>query len=143
MYDDYAASSSSSYPSNRTATTTSISLNDYYNQGVISTTTYPYHDYITKTTPVIHSHGDVVIDGDLELGGKITIPHGEIGKATLDEDDVIMLTFDIEQYDVAECQQILEMWQRNFPNHKVIATFKGVKVDFIKDKGRKNNEVAW
>lgn len=85
-----------------------------------------------------------IICDDLKVNGSITLPNNtSISKTIIDEDDIIMLTFDPDMYSIDECKQMFEMWQNNFPNHKVIATFKGIKIDLIKDKGMRKGEVVW
>ena len=129
------------------ATNRTISLNDYANS--MSTRTYPYDSITTigDSYPYNGWHsngsGSVTIYGDLDVRGKIKTQQGDVNTIEMDEEDIIMLTFDPEQYDIDECQQIFQMWQNNFPNHKIIATFKGIKIDLIKDKGNKKKEVSW
>lgn len=126
-------------------TNKTFSLNDYYND--YSTRSIPY-DTITTTTPYIsggvtNGNSTVTIYGDIDVQGKIKTQQGDVNTIEIDEEDIIMLTFDPEQYNIDECQQIFQMWQNNFPNHKIIATFKGIKIDLIKDKGNKKKEVSW
>ena len=128
------------------ATNKTFSLNDYYNN--YSTTRSIPYDTITTTTPyisggVMNGNGTVTIYGDIDVQGKIKTQQDDVKTIEIDEEDVIMLTFDPEQYNIDECQQIFQMWQNNFPNHKIIATFKGIKIDLIKDKGNKKKEVSW
>lgn len=127
-------------------TNKTFSLNDYYNN--YSTTRSIPYDTITTTTPyisrgIMNGNGTVTVYGDLDVQGKIKTQQDNVNTIEIDEDDVIMLTFDPEQYNIDECQQIFQMWQNNFPNHKIIATFKGIKIDLIKDKGNKKKEVSW
>ena len=130
------------------ATNKTFSLNDYYNN-YSTTRSIPYDTTTTTTTTpyisggLMNGDGSFTIYGDLDVRGKIKTQQGDVNTIEIDEDDVIMLTFDPKQYDIDECQQIFQMWQNNFPNHKIIATFKGVKIDLIKDKGNKKKEVSW
>ena len=128
------------------ATNKTFSLNDYYNN--YSTISSIPYDTITTTTPYISGgamtgNSTITVYGDIDVQGKIKTQQDNVNTIEIDEDDVIMLTFDPEQYNIDECQQIFQMWQNNFPNHKIIATFKGIKIDLIKDKGNKKKEVSW
>lgn len=51
-----------------------------------------------------------------------------ISKIDLKEDDTILVTIDIDRYDVDEAYHISKLMVNSFPNNKVITTFNGVEI---------------
>ena len=47
---------------------------------------------------------------------------------TISENDTIIIEIDQDRFDIAEAQQIIEMWKREYPKNKIILTFKGIEV---------------
>ena len=79
-------------------TNKTFSLNDYYNN--YSTRSTPY-DTITTTTPYIsggamNGNSTITVYGDIDVQGKIKTQQDNVNTIEIDEDDVIMLTFDPE-----------------------------------------------
>lgn len=67
----------------------------------------------------------------------------EVETIIIDENDIIVITVDFNEYGLDEAEKIIRMWQMNFPNHKVIMKPKGMDIMLIKDNGAKENEVEW
>jgi hypothetical protein len=57
-----------------------------------------------------------------------------ISKLDLKENDVILITIDIDKYDLEEAYNIFEMIVKAFPDNKVVATFKGIEISKLKEK---------
>ena len=54
---------------------------------------------------------------------------------TISENDTIIIEIDQDRFDIAEAQQIIEMWKREYPKNKIMLTFKGIEVKgVIKDE---------
>lgn len=47
---------------------------------------------------------------------------------TISENDTIIIEIDQDRFDIAEAQQIIEMWKRKYPKNKIMLTFKGIEV---------------
>lgn len=47
---------------------------------------------------------------------------------TISENDTIIIEIDQDRFDIAEAQQIIEMWKREYPKNKIMLTFKGIEV---------------
>lgn len=50
---------------------------------------------------------------------------------TISENDTIIIEIDQDRFDIAEAQQIIEMWKREYPKNKIMLTFKGIEVKGI------------
>lgn len=46
----------------------------------------------------------------------------------ISENDTIIIEIDQDRFDIAEAQQIIEMWKREYPKNKIMLTFKGIEV---------------
>lgn len=58
-----------------------------------------------------------------------------ISKINLKEDDTILVTIDLDKYDLDEAYHISKLMFNFFPNNKVITTFKGIEIEITnKDK---------
>ena len=47
---------------------------------------------------------------------------------TISENDTIIIEIDQDRFDIAEAQQIIEMWKKEYPKNKIMLTFKGIEV---------------
>ena len=47
---------------------------------------------------------------------------------TISKNDTIIIEIDHDRFDIAEAQQIIEMWKREYPKNKIMLTFKGIEV---------------
>ena len=47
---------------------------------------------------------------------------------TISENDTIIIEIDQDRFDIAEAQQIIEMWKREYTKNKIMLTFKGIEV---------------
>jgi predicted dinucleotide-binding enzyme len=54
-------------------------------------------------------------------------------KLNLKENDVILITIDLDRYDVDETYSIFEIIQKAFPNNKVVCTFKGISIEKLRE----------
>lgn len=53
----------------------------------------------------------------------------------VDKGDTIVIQFDQDIFDIDEAQQLLKVFQSNFPENDIIATFKGQEIKgVIKDE---------
>jgi hypothetical protein len=59
-----------------------------------------------------------------------------ISKIDLKEDDTILVTIDIDRYDLNEAYHISKLISNSFPNNKVITTLKGIEIE-ITNKNKK------
>ena len=57
-----------------------------------------------------------------------------ISKLDLKENDVILVTIDIDKYDTPEAYEIFKMIVKEFPDNKIVATFKGIEIEKLKEK---------
>lgn len=51
-----------------------------------------------------------------------------ISKLNLKEDDTVLVTIDLDKYDLDEAYHISKLMFNFFPNNKVITTFKGIDI---------------
>ena len=51
-----------------------------------------------------------------------------ISKLEIKDSDSIILTIDIDKFDVDEAHQISKIVQKVFPNNPIITTFKGIEI---------------
>lgn len=51
-----------------------------------------------------------------------------ISKINLKEDDTVLVTIDLDKYDLDEAYHIFKLMVNSFPNNKVITTFNGVEI---------------
>ena len=49
-------------------------------------------------------------------------------KLDIKDGDNILITVDLDRYDIEDAQNMLQIFSKNFPNNKVIITFKGIEV---------------
>ena len=49
----------------------------------------------------------------------------------ISENDTIIIEIDQDRFDIAEAQQIIEIWKREYPKNKIMLTFKGIEVKGI------------
>lgn len=47
---------------------------------------------------------------------------------TISENDTIIIEVDQNEFDIAEAQQIIKMWEKEYPKNKIMLTFKGIEV---------------
>ena len=50
---------------------------------------------------------------------------------TISKNDTIIIEIDQDRFDIAEAQQIIEMWKREYPKNKIMLTFKGIEIKGI------------
>lgn len=60
----------------------------------------------------------------------------------LKDNDIIILTFDNEVWDVDKIKQWVDYFQQDFPNHKIIAKFNGIQIDIFHVE-KDEREVSW
>lgn len=46
----------------------------------------------------------------------------------LDPKDTIVLQFDLDTFDIEEVQQLAKIWEREYPQNKIMITFKGAEI---------------
>ena len=46
----------------------------------------------------------------------------------LDSKDTIVLQFDLDTFSIEEVQQLAKMWKREYPQNKIMITFKGAEI---------------
>lgn len=51
-----------------------------------------------------------------------------ISKLDLKEDDTILVTIDLDKYDLKEAYDIFKIIVNSFPGNKVVTTFNGVEI---------------
>lgn len=51
-----------------------------------------------------------------------------ISKINLKEDDTVLVTIDLDKYDLDEAYHIFKLMVNFFPDNKVITTFNGIEV---------------
>lgn len=54
-------------------------------------------------------------------------------KLDLKENDVILITVDLDKYDVDETYSMFQMICSEFPNNKVVCTFKGITIEKLRE----------
>ena len=57
-----------------------------------------------------------------------------LSKLDLKKNDVIIVTIDIDKYDIEEAYDIFEIVQKSFSDNMVVATFKGIEINKLKEK---------
>lgn len=74
---------------------------------------------------------------------KVEIIHVDtIHEWQLQDNDVIILTFDIDIWSLDEVKQMFNTFVEAFPNHKILAKYNGVEIDIVHiDKDE--SEVSW
>lgn len=51
-----------------------------------------------------------------------------VSKLNLKEDDTILITIDLDKYDLEEAHDIFKLIVNSFPNNNVVTTFNGVEI---------------
>lgn len=51
-----------------------------------------------------------------------------ISKLDLKEDDTILITIDLDKYDLEEAYDIFKIMVNSFPDNRVVTTFNGVEI---------------
>lgn len=59
-----------------------------------------------------------------------------ISKLDLKEDDTILVTIDLDRYDLDAAYDIFKIMVNSFPNNNVMTTFNGVEIKVEKDENR-------
>ena len=54
-------------------------------------------------------------------------------KLDLKENDVILITIDLDRYDIDETYSIFEAIRVAFPDNKVVCTFEGIKIEKLRE----------
>ena len=54
-------------------------------------------------------------------------------KLDLKENDVILITVDLDRYDLDAAFSMFEEVQETFPNNKVVCTFKGISIEKLRE----------
>lgn len=65
-----------------------------------------------------------------------------IHKWQLQDNDVIILTFNIERWGLNEVKQILDTFVEAFPNHKILAKYNDVEIDIVHTE-KDESEASW
>jgi len=47
---------------------------------------------------------------------------------TISENDTIVIEVDQNEFDITAAQQIIKMWEKEYPKNKIMLTFKGIEV---------------
>ncbi len=61
-----------------------------------------------------------------------------ISKLDLKEDDTILVTIDLDKYDLEEAYDIFKIIANSFPDNGVVTTFNGVEIKRIKNEKYNN-----
>ena len=59
-----------------------------------------------------------------------------IKKLDIKDGDTILITIDIDKWDVDEAYEIYKMVVKVFPNNNIITTFKGIDIKVEKDENK-------
>jgi len=54
-------------------------------------------------------------------------------KLDLKENDVILMTIDLDKFDIEGTYRIFQMIQKEFPDNKVVCTFKGISIEKMRE----------
>ena len=54
-------------------------------------------------------------------------------KLDLKENDVILMTVDLDRFDVDETYHMFQIIQKAFPNNMVVCTFKGASIEKMRE----------
>ena len=54
-------------------------------------------------------------------------------KLDLKENDVILMTVDLDKFDIDEAYHMFQMIQKVFPNNTVVCTFKGISIEKMRE----------
>ena len=74
---------------------------------------------------------------------KVEIIHIDtIHEWQLRDNDVIILTFDTEIWDINEAKQMFNAFVDAFPHHKILAKCNGVEIDIVHME-KDESEVSW
>lgn len=74
---------------------------------------------------------------------KVEIIHVDtIHEWQLRDNDVIILTFDTEIWDINEVKQMFNTFVDAFPHHKILAKYNGVEIDIVHME-KDESEVSW
>ena len=66
---------------------------------------------------------------------KIEIEPGIIiSKLDLKKNDVIVMTIDLDKFDLDEAYNLFKIVEKKFPDNMVVATFKGIEISKLKEK---------
>lgn len=57
-----------------------------------------------------------------------------LSKLDLKKNDVIIVTIDLDKYDIGEAYSVFEIVQKSFSDNMVVATFKGIEINKLKEK---------
>lgn len=57
-----------------------------------------------------------------------------ISKLDLKEKDTILMTVDMDIWDIEECYNMFQVISKTFPNNKIVMTFKGIEIAKLKEK---------
>ena len=57
-----------------------------------------------------------------------------ISKLDLKEDDTILVTIDLDKYDLNEAYDIFKIIVNSFPDNRVVTTFNGVEIKGVKNE---------
>lgn len=60
----------------------------------------------------------------------------------LQDNDVIILTFDIERWGLDEVKQMFDSFVKAFPNHKILVKYNDVEIDIVHTE-KDESEVSW
>lgn len=47
---------------------------------------------------------------------------------TISENDTIIIEVDQNEFDIEAAQQIIKVWEKEYPKNKIMLTFKGIEV---------------
>ena len=54
-------------------------------------------------------------------------------KLDLKENDVILMTVDLDKFDIEETYRMFQIIQKEFPDNKVVCTFKGISIEKMRE----------
>ena len=59
-----------------------------------------------------------------------------LSKLDINKDDVILMTVDLDVFDIDTTNQMLKIMVSTFPDNKVVATFKGIEINKLREKSK-------
>lgn len=57
-----------------------------------------------------------------------------ISKLDLKEKDTVLITVDMDIWDIEESYKMFQVISKTFPNNQIIMTFKGIEIEKLKEK---------
>ena len=70
----------------------------------------------------------IVLGGLMQESFEIN-PSVILSKLDLKEDDTILITIDLDKYDLDEAYEIFKLVCKEFPKNNILTTFKGIDIE--------------